>query len=321
MRVEKARRQRDKNRTLTDTERMLGRTRSACEEGDAVATGKGLMIATYNRPGQHMEERKGSIPGGGLGNGCDLRSVPNEALKCVLELVKEQQIDIHVATETRTKQPEWEAMKGVWAREGYAIGGTWGTVKDEQHSKHTVGGVTVIWNTARIGGGGREPEVRVILPGRIVRVELQVDVGKKACIYGVYMPHAGTEPKEVGEAWDALDKALGEEKGEHIWVVSDLNAAIGEDQKGGADARLKEMLKKISTRNARARDSHVPKQKGDRPYNSGTTRNPHVRKCRSHARHTGGEGPPYSAYYHAHNGGRRRQGGAETHRAGHQRLG
>jgi hypothetical protein len=69
---------------------MLGKSRSACEEGGAVAKEEGLVIATYNRPGQHMEERKGDYSCGGLGNGRDLVSVPNEALKCVLEIVKEQ---------------------------------------------------------------------------------------------------------------------------------------------------------------------------------------------------------------------------------------
>jgi hypothetical protein len=145
----------------------------------------------------------------------------------------------------------------VWAREGYTIGGTCGIIQDEEQSKHTVGGVTIIWKQGRVGSGegATEPEVRVIHPRILVRVELQVDIGKKATIYGVYMPHAGTGSTEMGHAWDTFDEATGEGKGAHGWVVGDLKAATGDENTGEADRNAK----KIPIRNARARNGNPPR--------------------------------------------------------------
>ena len=44
-----------KLRSPSATERILGRTRSACEEGDAVTRPVMLKVATYNKPGQQVK--------------------------------------------------------------------------------------------------------------------------------------------------------------------------------------------------------------------------------------------------------------------------
>jgi hypothetical protein len=91
-----------RSRTLSATERMLGRTRSACEEGDAVTRPVMLKVATYNKQGQHMEKRAYANADDGYGTGRDLVTKPGQGLRTALELAANQKIDVYVSVETRT---------------------------------------------------------------------------------------------------------------------------------------------------------------------------------------------------------------------------
>jgi endonuclease/exonuclease/phosphatase family metal-dependent hydrolase len=48
----------------------------------------------------------------------------------------------------------------------------------------------------------------------------------------------------MGEALDALNKAIAEDRTAHTWVIGDLNAATRGEHTGQADEWLKEMLQK-----------------------------------------------------------------------------
>jgi len=89
-----------------------------------------LKVATYNKPGQHMERRTGGSRDEGYGTGRDLATKPGTGMRTVLELATAHSFDVYVATETRTREEEWEAVRGAWDMAGYEIDGTCGAIKD-----------------------------------------------------------------------------------------------------------------------------------------------------------------------------------------------
>ena len=116
-----------RHRTLTDNERMLGRRRSACEEGDAVGRGrrnskadiKRIRIFAYNRPGQHMVSRESDVyRRKETGNGKDLATTPSEAMACVINMMNDHRGDLGVISESTTTVDERAAVIGRWDLEG-----------------------------------------------------------------------------------------------------------------------------------------------------------------------------------------------------------
>ena len=203
---------------------MLGRTRSACDEGDAVTRPVMLKVATYNKPGQHMKKRAYANADDGYGTGRDLVTKPGQGLRTALELAANQKIDVYVSVETRTRQEKWEAVKGAWNTAGYDADSTCGAIKEGATSGHTVvGGVTVAWRkeTVRRRQGSH---TTVIVPTQVVQMELETDTATTVSVYGVYMPTGGAAKDEIIAAWNALCNAVLAGTHEHIWVIGDMNA-------------------------------------------------------------------------------------------------
>jgi len=226
---------------------MLGRTRSACEEGDAVTRPVMLKVATYNKPGQHMEKRMGGSRNKGHGTGRDLATKPGTGMKTALELATADSFDVYVATETRTREEEWEAVRGAWDMAGYEIDGTCGAIKDGATSGHTVGGVTIAWRKETIRRK-QETTTIVIVPTRVVQIELEIDTATTVSVYEVYMPMGGATKAETKVAWKDLRDAILADAHEHIWVIGDMNAVTKEwrnqrgSRPGEADTQLDNIL-------------------------------------------------------------------------------
>ena len=248
-----------RHRTLTDNERMLGRRRSACEEGDAVGRGrrnskadiKKIRIFAYNRPGQHMVSRESdAYRRKETGNGKDLATTPSEAMACVINMMNDHRGDLGVISESTTTEDERAAVIGRWDLEGYgasvacgeregdtdadantgqtgATSGA-GTSSDPQNAKRGRGrtrcGVTIVWNTDKLKKVEPEQEVDIIA-ARVRRVVLETLDGKhRISVYGAYMPDTGKSNDEIVKAWKELREAIRYDTHEKVLIIGDMNA-------------------------------------------------------------------------------------------------
>jgi len=177
-------------------EQMLGLTRSACKEGDAVTRPVMLKVATYNKPGQHMKKRTEGSRDEGYGTGRDLATKPGTGMRTALELATAHSFDVYVATEMCTREEEWETVRGAWDMAGYEIDGTCGAIKDGATSGHTVGGVTIAWRKKTIRRKQGTTTIAIV-PTRVVQIELEIDTATTVSVNGVYMPMGGATKEET----------------------------------------------------------------------------------------------------------------------------
>jgi len=175
-----------------------------------------LKVATYNKPGQHMKNRTEGSRDEGYGTGRDLATKPGTGMRTALELATAHSFDVYVATETRTRGEKWEAVRGAWDMAGYKIDGTCGAIKDGATSGHTVGGVTMVWRKETIRRKQGTTTI-VIVPTRVVQIELEIDAATTVSVYGVYMPMGGATEEETKVAWKDLRDAILAGTHEHIY--------------------------------------------------------------------------------------------------------
>lgn len=120
----------------------------------------------------------------------------------VLNMVRKAQVAVAVVSETRRMQDEVECARWLWAQEGYGSRMAPGVPSD---GAGATGGVEVIWDKRRL----RERDWEVIVPGRILRVALEVKGAAETTVvnvYGVYMPDKGKTVTETRQTWDTLIK-------------------------------------------------------------------------------------------------------------------
>jgi len=206
-----------------------------------------LKVATYNKPGQHMKKRTGGSRDEGYGTGRDLATKPGTGMRTALELATAHSFDVCVATETRTREEEWEAVRGAWDMAGYEIDGTCGAKKNGATSGHTAGGVTIAWRKETIRRKQGTTTI-VIVSTRVVQIELEIDTATTVSVYGEYMPTGGATKEETKAAWKDLRDAILADTHEHIWVIGDMNAVTKEwhnqrgSRPGEADTQLDDIL-------------------------------------------------------------------------------
>ena len=183
-----------------------------------------IRIGALNAPGQHVirNRTRGPCHDDGYGDGFDLRTTPNDTMRLTRQLATEQQFDILVLAETRTREAEIEALRGHWSYPQNGI--QWQsivTAGKASEKNSTQWGVTVVWRADKF----IVKDAHIVIPARVVCVTLEVigDIKQEPItIYGCYMPSRQAAHDVVDAAWDVLTPLVIANR--RAWVVGDLNA-------------------------------------------------------------------------------------------------